>query len=144
MRRAKIGGQLEFADDLLHGLLGFLQHLQRDIAGRDFTQCNNGGFVVFPVDRRLGAVRKASGALCGEQHEVEQIGFILETIFDRNTRHTDNSLERWTHEHNRNASPRCSVDSRRRGRLSEQARGQRSDRRPNTAQVLALVRDDTL
>jgi 3-hydroxymyristoyl/3-hydroxydecanoyl-(acyl carrier protein) dehydratase len=36
----------------------------------------------------LEALGQAAGALCGQQHQVEQVGFVLQAVFDSDTRHT--------------------------------------------------------
>ena len=62
---------------LLHRLFGLFQHFQRDVSGSDLAQRNDGRFIVFPFDGGFRAVRQAPGALGGQQHQIEQIGFVL-------------------------------------------------------------------
>ena len=57
------------------------------ISGRDFAQCDDGGFVVFPLDGRFGAIRKLASALRGDQHELEEIRDVVQAVFDSNAGH---------------------------------------------------------
>jgi hypothetical protein len=85
--RAKIGGSIELIDRLLHGLIGLFEHGSRDIARGDFAQCDYGGLVVLPFDRGLGAIGESPSPLGREQYEIEQVRFVLQTVFDGNSSH---------------------------------------------------------
>ena len=53
----------------------------------DFTQGHHRGLVVLPFDERVGAVRQPARALGREQHELEHVLDVVQTVFDGNAGH---------------------------------------------------------
>src|SRR6202011_3473806 len=67
--------------------LRFTQHLHGHVARRDLPEGDHGRFVVLPRYRWLGAIRQATGSLRREEHELEQIFDVAQTIFDSDSGH---------------------------------------------------------
>jgi len=71
----------------LRRAIGLLEDLEADVTGGDFTQRQHRDLVVRPFERRLGPVRELAGALRGHQHQLEQVGNVLQAVFDGDAGH---------------------------------------------------------
>jgi len=80
-------GGLGLHELLDHRLLDFFQYGWSDMTPGNLAQCNDGGFVVFHIDQRIGTVCDPSRALRSNEHHFKYVVDIIETIFDRNSGH---------------------------------------------------------
>src|SRR5262245_785940 len=75
-----------------HGVLDrrrlrLTQHLDGDVAGSDLAQGDDGGLVVLPAQRGLGAIGEPACALGSQQHELKQVIDVVQAVFDGDTGH---------------------------------------------------------
>src|SRR5262249_34784823 len=53
----------------------------------DLAQGHDGGLVVLPVERGLGAIGEPACALRSEQHELKEVVDVMQAVFDGDTGH---------------------------------------------------------
>src|SRR5437868_3539978 len=87
MRCAQLTGHFGIRHHFRSGPFDLFQNFRADMAGGDFTQRHDRHLVVFPVDRRLRAIGQLAGALGGDHDQLEQVGDVLQTVFDSDAGH---------------------------------------------------------
>src|SRR5450830_243867 len=64
----------------------FFQHLDTDLAGRDFAQCRH-GWLVLGVHFRGVTLQQLTCAISRSQSQLKAVRDLLEAIFNRDTGH---------------------------------------------------------
>src|SRR6185312_2385660 len=87
LRSAEARLSLQLGDCRLGRGLGLAEHVERDVAGGDLAQRDDGRLVVFPADGGLGSVGQPTSALGRQDDELKEVIDVLQAVFDSNAGH---------------------------------------------------------
>ena len=87
LRRPQLACEFGLGEEFCGGRSGSSEDLETDVARGDLAQGQHRGLVVLPVQGGLGATGRLRGAPRRHQHQLEQVGNVLQAILDGNTGH---------------------------------------------------------